>query len=171
MLIFIAFNLLLIFLVKSNSPYQELFKSEEIFYIGLVFISISAFLGLLKKFSVTYNFDLFATGTLLIWFTYWHQFYRDDAPMFYSFPIYFVLLTAIVSLLFVNRRHQFDAESINHIRYYSKMGVFDTGIIVILVMLSLTIKNHVMAYPIAMTVLILRFVMTACLEPYQLRHH
>ena len=162
---FIAVCLALGFLVQTDSPYQELFKSMELFYLGVGCILLSAITGLNNRISSSFSYDSFSLGTLLAWFSYWHQFYRDDAPMFYFYPIYFALITSVVLLFFVNRRHLLDDESIESIRYYSRMGRFNTGLIVTSVLTSLLITDHVLIYPVAMTVLILRFVLSICLEP------
>ena len=162
---FIIASLALGFLVQTDSPYQELFKSMELFYLGVGCILLSAITGLNERVSSSFSYDSFSLGTLLVWFSYWHQLYRDDAPMFYIFPFYFALITSIVLLLLVNRRHLFDDESLEYIRFYSRMGSFNTGLIVSAVLVSLLMTDHVLIYPISMTVLILRFVLSVCQEP------
>jgi hypothetical protein len=55
--------------------------------------------SVIKKIPVGFKFDLFATGTVLIWFYRWHDYYRVNAPMFYLFPFFFIILTAISALV------------------------------------------------------------------------
>lgn len=167
---FIALCLVLGILVKIQSPYQEWFKAVEMYYLGISCILVAIMAWLLKKTSFIAPFDWFAVGALLIWFYRWHQFYRDDAPMFFIFPLFFAIVTALVTFFFTNQRDQFDQESIEYFKYFSNLIKLNTGFIAICVLLSLFLTDHFMFYPITMMVFILRYVLTTCLENDNLRN-
>ncbi len=163
---FILLCLVLGILVKIQSPYQEWFKTVEMFYLGIACILVAIIAWLLKKTTLIAPFDWFAFGTLLIWFYRWHQFYRDDAPMFYLFPLFFAVVTALVTLYYINQRDHFDQETIKYFQYFSNLALLNTVFIAICVISSLFLTNHFMLYPVAMVVYILRFVLSTCLENY-----
>ena len=162
--LFIILNLCLSTLAQSQHEFQAIFKVAESAYIGVLFISIASVTTVIKKIPVGFKFDLFASGTLLIWFYRWHHYYRDDAPMFYLFPFFFVIVTATVSLLFVNRRHRFDDETIQTLKYYSDNLRFYNIFIFAAVIGSLFLTNHFIAYPVTIVLLMLRFILSSCLE-------
>lgn len=154
-------------LVKLQSPYQEFFKTIEMFYFGIACMCLAIIVWLLKKTSRINPFDWFAMGTLLCWFYRWHQFYRDDAPMFYLFPLFFAIVTALVTVFLVDQRENFDYETIEYFQYFSDSVKLNTGGVVACVILSLFLNNHFILYPVAMIVYILRFVFSTCLQDYQ----
>ncbi len=162
--LFILLNLCLSILAQSQHEFQTLFKLAESAYIGVLFISIASVTTVIKKIPVGFKFDLFASGTVLIWFYRWHHYYRDDAPMFYLFPLFFVVLTATVSLVFINRRHLFDHETIQTVKYYSDNLKFYNIFIFAAVIGSLFLTNHFIAYPVTIVILMLRFILSSCLE-------
>jgi hypothetical protein len=161
---FILLCLVLGILVKIQSPYQEWFKTVEMYYLGIACILIAISAWLMKKTTLIAPFDWFAVGAFLIWFYRWHQFYRDDAPMFYLFPLFFAIITAVVTLYYINQRDHFDQEAIEYLQYFSNLTALNTGFIAMCVILSLFLTDHFMLYPVAMVVYILRFVLSSCLE-------
>lgn len=161
---FIVFSLLLSFLVQSESPYLALLTSPIALILGLIATATGLIGALLKKLPSTVWHDLFAAGTLATWFAYWHQIFNDDAPMFYFFPLYFALLTSVIALLFINRIEHFDYESIVQLRFLEKNARLDTPAIVAFVLASVVITRHYMLYPIAMTLFVVRYMLTRCLE-------
>lgn len=162
--VFIVCSLLVSFLVQNESPYLVLLSSPAVLAIGAIATAASIIGALLKKMPSEVWYDLFATGTLLIWFAYWRPLFNDDAPMFYFFPLYYTLLTAAVTLLFINRSEYFDDESVAQLRFLEKNSRLDTSAIVVFVLISLVITRHYLLYPIAMTLFVLRFMLTRCLE-------
>ena len=163
--IFITLSLILGILANMQSPFQELFKAIEMQYLGIGLVVIAALLAYLRKSSLLWPFDLFATATLLIWFYRWHHFYRDDAPMFFIFPLFFAIVTSVVTLSFVYKRDLFDEESIEAFQFFSKMLIFNCKIIVTALLISLFLTHHFIVYPVMMMVFIFRYVLSVCLEP------
>ncbi|TRW91505.1 hypothetical protein [Candidatus Methylobacter oryzae] len=161
---FILCSLLLAVLVQYQSEFLWLLTTQEALGIGLTVIAASLLLGYLKKLSTVTWHDGFATGCLLIWYAYWKPEFNDDAPMFFFFPLYYSLLTSIVTLTLINKSEYFDQESIRHLRYLEKNMRFNIGSAVVLVLISLLITWHYTLYPIAMTLFIVRHTIVACLE-------
>ena len=134
--------------------------SPVILYTGFGFILCSAIAALSKRIHVSYAYDGFATGALLVWFSYWYPLFKKDAPMFYFFPLYFALLTAGVTLLFLRRDDWVDQESLKSMQYFSNKLRFHPGIIASTVLISLEIHNHFLIFPITMTLFIMRYTFT-----------
>jgi hypothetical protein len=161
---FIVCSLALSFLVQNESPYMAWLTSPAALAIGLIAAVASLAGAVLKKMPSAVWYDLFAVGTLLTWFAYWHQQFSNEAPMFYFFPLYYALLTSVIALLFVNRAERFDYESVEQLRYWEKQARFDTPAVVAFVLVSIVITRHYLLYPIAMTLYVMRYMLTRCLE-------
>ncbi|MCK9397507.1 MAG: hypothetical protein M0Q44_18205 [Methylobacter sp.] len=161
---FILCSLSLAALVQNPNHFLELLGTPVALGIGLTLMAVSLLLGYLKKIPTVTWHDGFATSCLLVWYAYWTPQFNADAPMFFFFPLYFALLTSIVTLTLINKSQYFDRESIMHLRYLEKNTHFNTGVIVGFVLISLLVTRHYALYPIAMTFFIVRHTMTACLE-------
>lgn len=161
---FITLNLLLSYLVQTESPYQNIFTATVTIYFGLACIAIGIIGGMIKKEFYPVWYDLFATGALLSWFSHWHQFFHNEAPMFYLFPLYFAFLTALVSLLFISKRDRFDQESVDHIRYFGEMTRFHPGLVLSGVLVSMLLPGHYLLFPVAMSLFIIRYTFTCCAD-------
>ncbi len=164
--LFITFSLTLSYLAHSQSPYQDLFTSEITLYLGIACIAISLSGALIKIFSSNIWYDLFATGTLLTWFAYWHPLFKNDTPMFFLFPFFYAFLTILFYILLTSKKDRFDQESIEHMQYFSKKGQFHPGLIVTAILISLLLTNHYLLYPVLMSIFIVRYTMTSCLKGY-----
>jgi hypothetical protein len=151
-------------LVQKQNPFLQLLATSEALGVGLTIMAISLLAGYFKKAPTMIWHDGFATGCMVIWYAYWQPEFGDDAPMFFFFPLYFSLLTSIVTVALINRSQDFDRESVEHLRYLNKISRFNSNVIMAFVLGSLLITRHYALYPIAMTLFIIRHTMTACLE-------
>lgn len=161
---FILCSLSLAALVHKQNEFLALLATPAALGIGLTIMAASLLLGYLKKVPAVTWHDGFATGCLLLWYGYWMPQFNDNAPMFFFFPLYYALLTSIVTLTLINKSEYFDHESIVQLRYLEKNTRFNIGVLVGLVLISLLITRHYTLYPIAMTLFIVRHTMIACLE-------
>ncbi|WP_432743577.1 hypothetical protein ABXJ76_01920 [Methylobacter sp. G7] len=161
---FILCSLSLAALVHSQNEFLRLLATPMALGIGLTMMTASLLVGYLKKASTVAWHDGFATSCLLVWYGYWTSKFNDNAPMFFFFPLYYALLTSIVTLTLINKSEHFDHESIVQLRYLEKSTRFHIGVLVGLVLISLLITRHYTLYPIAMTLFIVRHTMIACLE-------
>lgn len=161
---FILCSLTLAALVQNQNQFLQLLATPVALGVGLTVMAASLMAGYLKKIPTMIWHDGFATGCLLVWYAYWQPQFGDDAPMFFFFPLYFALLTSIVTLTLINKSEYFDHESIVQLRYLEKHTRFNIGVLAVLVLISLLITRHYTLYPIAMTLFIIRHTMTVCLE-------
>ena len=109
---FILCSVLLAALVQKQSELLQLLATPVALGISLTVMAISLLAGYLKKVPTVIWHDGFATSCLLVWYAYWAPQFDDDAPMFFFFPIYYALLTSIVTLTLINKSEDFDQESI-----------------------------------------------------------
>lgn len=165
--LFILCSLGIGFLVKTDSPYLSLLTSPVALYVGFGLILSSAIAALSKRFHFSYRYDGFATGALLAWFSYWHQFFKDETPMFYFFPLYFAFMTALVTVMFLRRDDWVDQESLTAMHRFSKFLRFHPIVIAALVLISLEIHSHFLLFPTTMTLFIMRYVFTSYLAEHQ----
>ncbi len=161
---FILCSLSLAVLVQNPNEFLQLLTTPAALGVGLTVMVASLLAGYLKKISTVIWHDGFATSTLLIWYAYWEPQFNNDAPMFFFFPLYYALLTSIVTVTLINKSEYFDQESIVHLRYLEKNTRFNISAIVVFVLISLLITSHYALYPIAMTLFIIRHTMVVCLE-------
>ena len=162
---FILCNLLLAVLELQQTPWLALLTSNVALGIGVSIMALSLLLGYLKKIPTLIWHDAFITATLLVWYGSWKPlFAEDDAPMFVFYPLYFSLITAIVTLLLINKSAYFDQESIMHLRYLDKLIRFDFSVCVVFVIISLLISRHYALFPMAITFYVLRHSIVVCLE-------
>ncbi len=164
MIVFIIANLLLAVLVQTQNDLLSLLATPVALGIGLTAMVASLLSGYFKKLSTVAWHDGFATAGLLVWYAYWKPEFNDDTPMFFIFPLYYALLTSILTLALINKAPYFDQESIEYLRNLEKLNRFDISLIVVFVMISLLITRHYALYPMAMTFFLIRHTMIVCLE-------
>jgi len=161
---FILCSILLAALVQYQSEFLQLLVTPVALGISLALMAVSLLAGYLKKIPTVMWHDGFAISSLFIWYAYWVPQFDDDAPMFFFFPLYYALLTSIVTITFINKSEDFDQETIRQLRYLEKINRISVSAIVVFVLISLLITRHYTLYPIAMTLFITRHTMIACLE-------
>jgi hypothetical protein len=128
-------------------------------------VAITSILGsVFKKQWILIWYDIFSSSTLLMWFAYWKPLFKDDSPIFFFYPLYFALVTAFVSLFFIGQRHKIDEESFRFMRSYSKKNLLQPWVLMVCVLGSLGLQQNFMLYPVMMTLLIIRFALTSCME-------
>jgi hypothetical protein len=162
--LFIVLSLTLCFLVQNASPLQSLLITPLLIYIGLGLAVISMLGSLFKKLSTLIWYDIFAGGTLMVWFAYWKPLFKDDSPLFFFYPLYFALVTAFASLFFINQRDKIDDESFRLMRFLSQKSITQPWVIMLGVLGGLELEQHFMLYPVMVTLLIIRFTLASCLQ-------
>lgn len=166
MFIFILFNLLLAFLLKIESAYYSLFSSDFSLYIG-VGLMLVTLIDTANKFKIIpfrLRYDLFAVGALLVWLWYWPEFFRKGSPIFYYFPLFFSLITAFCSLMFITKREHIDADMVIFLQWLSDSGRFNPVVIMVGVMIGLAVPQHFLLFPIFIILLVTRFALACSLE-------
>lgn len=163
---FIALNLILGFLAQTQSPYQMLLASSTVFYAGITIIAAGLLLTFTRNIDDAIRYDTLACGVLLSWFSHWHLFFANDLPMFYLFPLFFALMTALVSLVFIGKRDQFDRESLEHLRYFAKRPLLHPALVITAVVVSIFLPSHYLLFPVLMNAFIVRYTLTRCLPEH-----
>ena len=162
--LFIILSLALCFMVQTASSLQSALVTPLLIYISLAVAIISILGSLFKKLSTIIWYDIFSSSTLLVWFAYWEPLFKGDSPIFFFYPVYFALMTAFVSLFFIDQRHNIDDESFRLMQIISKKSIIQPWIIMLCVLGSLELQQHFLLYPVMMTLLIIRFALAICLE-------
>ena len=161
---FVVLGLLLAILVQNQSQLLQLLTTPVALGIGLTVMVASLLLGYLKKISTITWHDVFACSSLLVWFGYWSSQFDGEAPMFFFFPLYYSLLTSIVTLSLINKSQNFDLDSVVQLRFLEKSTKVHSSVFVAIVLLGILVTDHYGIYPIAMTIFIVRHTIVACLE-------
>ncbi len=166
MYFFILVNLSLGFLLQTETPIHTFLLSDISLYIGcfLMLINSTATGFKFKKIHYRLRYDLFAVGSLLVWFAYWPPFFRFGSPMFDYFPLYFALITAFFSLVFITKPENMDPDATIFLQWLSDSGRFNPLFIMIAVMVGLAMPGHFLLYPAAMTILVMRFTLASCMD-------
>ncbi|MEQ1527930.1 MAG: hypothetical protein ABL925_01335, partial [Methylococcales bacterium] len=90
--------------------------------------------------------------------------FTDDSPIFFFFPLYFALLTAFVTLFFSAERQRPDQQTKQQMQLIADKSRLKPWLIMLCVLGSLEVQEHYLLYPVLMTLLILRFALSSCLE-------
>jgi len=156
--------LLLTYLVWSSSALLSYLNSCWSLYIGLAVIVASGVLTLSPRIHYGWRYDLFSFGCLLTWFAYWRRFFEIGAPVFSFYPVYFVLFSVFITHSVINGRSRLAADQIQLMRILYGFVGMRAGILVLLVLASLMIPRDYLIYPLAMTLLLIRYAFAVCLE-------
>lgn len=166
MFIFIFFNLCLSFLITSESPFATLFTSDFSLYLG-VLLQIGCFIASwfkFKKIAFKFRYDLFATGSLLIWYSYWPPFFTPGSLMFEYFPLYFAFMSAFFSLIINTKAENMDSDTADLLQWLSDSGRYSPMVIMVAIIISLALPQYFILFPVSMTLFITRYALATCLD-------
>jgi len=164
MIIFILSDLLLAFLVETKSEFLELLNTPIAQGMALTAMVISLLLGYLKKVPTMIWHDGFASATLIVWYAFWKPLFLDEPLMFLIYPLYFAVLSAILTMALINKSPYFDQQSIEHLRYLEKIMRLDINTAIGFVLISLIVSWHYALFAVAMTFFIVRHAIAICME-------
>lgn len=162
--LFIALSLAICFMVQAASPLLSILETPVLIYISLTLAIISIFTTMFKILPGINWYDIFSSSVLLVWFAYWKPIFKDDSPIFFFYPLYFALFMAFVLLFFVGKRHEIDDESIRFMQSRSQKSILQPWVIMVCSLASLEFHQHFLLFPVMITLLIMRFALTSCLE-------
>jgi len=131
---------------------------------GMGLVLFSAVCSLFSWLHFRWRYDLFAFGCILAWYPWWRIEYRVDTPMFYFFPIYFVLFSVVVSYFLLHQRQWVTEEDRKMIRLFDHWYTFHPAALGLFVPLSVWARDYYIFYPIVMTLLMMRYVFSVFLE-------
>ncbi|EIC30820.1 MULTISPECIES: hypothetical protein [Methylomicrobium] len=164
MFVFILLSLALGYFVQTSNPLLSQLVSPLALYLGIggALLAVSGMLFRKRHFTVWY--DLFASSVLLAWFAYWKTQFQDDSPMFFFFPVYFAAMTAFISLAFIGPCERLDNETVGYMRRLVGHKALQPWAIMLGTLGSLELLDHYLVFPIAVTLLLLRFALDCCVE-------
>jgi hypothetical protein len=166
MYLFSVLNLALCVFLEDSHRFQAVLGSEWFRYAGLA-LMVSNFVASFfkpKKWPYGLRYDLFAVGALLVWAQYWPPFFRFGTPMFFVFPIYFLVMSVFVSSVFIVSRERIPEDTLKMMQWLSDSGRFNPHWIMAGVMLSLYFPQHFLLFPSTITLLLFRFALACCLD-------
>jgi hypothetical protein len=155
--LFIIINLALCFFAQTDSVFKSLLLIPLFMHINLGIAIVSLLGSLIKKFNSLVWFDLFSSATTVVWFAYWQTSFKDDSPMFFFYPLYFSMLSALISLFFINALTKVDKDSFAIMQQIDKKVLLHPAIIMVGILLSLESHQNFMLFPTLMTLLFIRF--------------
>jgi hypothetical protein len=109
-------------------------------------------------------FDFFASGALVAWFSYWKPLFAHEAPMFFYFPVCFIFMAVFASVVLVEQRDKIDKESLGYLQLIDQHSMTQSWLFMVYVLVSLNLLEHFLQFPVAMSLLILRFGLSGCLQ-------
>jgi hypothetical protein len=152
------------FFVDGNSALQKYFAQDFVLYLGLLMASGVIVACFFKKIPEMASYDAFCCGTLLAWFAYWKPLFTHDSPIFFFFPVYFALISALAALFFTSQRKKINLSDLGIMREIDRSGAANPSMLMCLVLITLYFENHFLQFPIMMTLLITRYVLSGCLR-------
>lgn len=164
MVVFIIMNLAIGYVVNTEVNLSAVLAFDFPIYVGAVCMGIAVLLAWFKKVSCHVWYDLFASGSLLVWLPYWYPDFREGSPVFFFIPLYFALVCAFFFLAFVRKRDQIDEDTINFLQWLSDSGRFNPYIIAAFVAAGLFLKDHFLVYPVAVTMFAMRYALASSLQ-------
>jgi hypothetical protein len=162
--VFIILSLSLCYIVETANPVQSFLTSPMIIYTGTSFAVISTIGIFFKKFHENMWYDLFFSSTLLTWFASWKSLFNDQSPMFFFFPLYFALTTAFATFILIGGRQRIDRQTRDYMKAFVEKSGMEPWILMIFILGSLQLQHHFMLFPVLMTLLLVRYTLSGCLQ-------
>lgn len=157
-------SLVYCYLVWNDSDYLTVLSSHTSLYFGLGSIGFSIVISLLPRIYYGYKYDLFSVGCLIVWFADWSQIFGLEAPIFYVYPVYFAVLSVIITHSVINQRAKFDENQLKLIHIMSDWKPLNPLVLAFATLGSLSLPKHYLLYPIFMTFLYIRYCLTVCVN-------
>jgi len=165
MLIFIVTSLGLCFLVQMGSLWQAGLISPVVYYIGMGFAFAGLIMLLSKKVPQLLCYDIFSAATLLVWFATWKPEFKEDSPMFFAYPLYFVFVASFMALYLIAQADKIDPQTLQQMRRYRASSiVLQPWLLMPVVLVSLHWPDQYLLYPTTMTLLLVQAAFSHCLD-------
>jgi len=115
----------------------------------LVIVSIK------KEESVLWS-DVFSSLVLIVWLIYWRSLFKDDSIIFFFFPLYFFSMGALIELFFSAPSKHTDVDTLRYMASIKNSILFKPWIIMLGVLISLSLDDNYLLFPVLMTLLLIR---------------
>jgi hypothetical protein len=164
MLVFITLCLGLCFIQQFAASLQTILVSPLFIYVGLAVALLGIVLTFLNKWPEVVGYEIFSSGTLLLWFAYWKPLFKPDSPIFFSYPLFFAMMSAFITLFLSGQGHRIDKQSLLYMQKFDKERMMPAWSVMLCVLGSLQVLQHYQLYPVLMVLLMLRFAFSNCLK-------
>ncbi len=84
--------------------------------------------------------------------------------MFFFYPLYFSILTALVSLYVINARDKIDKDSLIIMQSLVNKAIIQPWVIMLCLFLSLEAKQNFMLFPTLITLFVIRYSLASYLK-------
>jgi hypothetical protein len=155
--LFIVLNLALTFFAQTNNAFKSILLMPLLTDISLGVALISLVGTLFKKTRNLIWYDLYSSAVLLVWFANWQSYFKEDSPMFFFYPLYYSILTALISLYVINARDKIDKDSLVIMQSLVNKAIIQPWVIMLCLYLSLEAKENFMLFPTLMTLYVIRY--------------
>ena len=162
--VFIILSLCLCYLVETANPVQEILTSPLFIDIGTGFAVICILGIFFNKLLENIWYDAFFSSALFIWFASWKPLFNDQSPMFFFFPLYFALAAAFASFVLIGGRQKIDRQTREYMKAFIEKSGMEPWILMIFILGSLQLQHHFMLFPVLMTLLLVRFTLSGCVQ-------
>ena len=169
--LFIFINLLICLFAQEEGAFKEYLEEPLIMYICLGIALISFLFSLIKKHQSFVAYDLFSSGILVVWFSYWLDYFKDGTAMFFVYPVYFAMLTAIITLILRVQHNPIDKVNYTVMKTLSSKAIIQPWCIMICVFISLDLRQNFLFFPTMMTLFIIRFALDSFLTSSALQKY
>lgn len=161
---FICLNLLISYAVNAHNQLERLFLSINCEYLGIALIVIGCVCISFAKLSLAQRYELFCSGTVLVWISTWPPNFNADSPVIFFFPLFFCLVTVLVHKVFILQAESIDLMSLKYIAALGRHNFWHTGVLVVSVIVSLTQIEHYRVYPSLLSLLLIKYAVLSILE-------
>jgi hypothetical protein len=162
--LFIAINLALCFFAQTDNAFKSILLTPLLMDISLGVALVSVVGTLFKKTRHLIWYDLFSSAVLLVWFADWQSYFKEDSPMFFFYPLYYSIITALVSLYVINARDKIDKDSLAIMQSLVNKAIIQPWVIMLCLFLSLEAKENFMLFPTLMTLFLIRYSLASYLK-------
>ncbi len=152
------------YLIWNHSVYLSALNSNAALYIGFGCVAVSILMSFFPRIYDGFKYNLFSVGCLIVWFADWSRIFGLEAPIFYSYPIYFALLSVAITHLVINQVERFDDDQVKLMRIIYSWRFFKPPVLAIAALISLSFPSHYLLYTVAMTFLLISYAFEICLQ-------
>ncbi len=160
---FTLINLVLVLIVFLRPDLHEKTGVTWLMPVGLCFMALSGVISLTMRDRYRLTYDLFLVGALVFWWVYWREVYQPGAPLFKFYPIYFTILSLLLTACVINPRQRFDDDQLQLMRLLDGLFLFRPELLVGLTLVSLYLPEQYVFYPVIVSFVYIRYAIVECL--------
>ena len=157
-------SLVYCYLIWNQSIYLSALNSDAALYFGFGCVAVSVLMSFFPRIHDGFKYNLFCVGCLIVWFADWSRIFGLEAPIFYSYPVYFALLSVAITHLVINQTERFDDDQVKLMRIIYNWKPFKPPVLAAGALVSLSFPSHYLLYTVAMTFMLISYAFGICLQ-------